>query len=248
MRPTGDFGRSADSLLHDEVMPYIGEKRAEGAGEPVSTFNMSDQETEMRDRVWRYLEAPHAGDWQFDMGAELKRTRIAPMSKFKGEVPRYYQWLTGESYASSRVRYNRITDDATADIDTLPTTFQSICAVREVDRQRQVAEGNIDGLEPAMQKESADRRAENDMVVGWFTLALNYRYDSYSFALDHLLVETPHEQAVGTDAALSDLAIYVEAANRGDFCSGMSGQDGNADGVITSRYSRPSEDEGPYRK
>ena len=61
--------------------------------------------------------------------------------------------------------------------------------------------------------------------------AVGNRYDSYSYALDHLLVETPHREAIGVNGALSDLAVWVEAAQRGDFCSGAGVRPGKGVGV-----------------
>ena len=54
-RPVGDFGRAERNVLNDEVLPAIGNTLSDG-----SRFNLADQEIEMRDRVWRYLVAPHA--------------------------------------------------------------------------------------------------------------------------------------------------------------------------------------------
>ncbi|HWA19992.1 MAG TPA: hypothetical protein VG757_13440 [Devosia sp.] len=247
-RPTGDFGRASDSVLHDEVMPRLGKMRAQGAGEPVSEFNLADVEIEMRDRVWRYLTAPHAKDWYFDIAVELQRTRLAPMGKFNFKVDLYYRWLTGEAYASSRTRYNRLTDDIEADIATMKATFAAICAVQGLDRQREVAAGGIDGLEPAMRQEALDRRAENRMVIGWFTRSVGYRYDAYSYALDHLLVETPHEEAIEADAGLSELAVWVDAAERDDFCRTEHRGTRTEEAGIKSRFLMTGPDEGPYRK
>ncbi len=86
------------------------------------------------------------------------------------------------------------------------------------------------------------------MVIGWFVRSVGYRYDSYSYALDHLLVETPHEEAVGVDASLSQLAIYVETAERGDFCGQIGGNGSGDDGAIKSRYLKTAPREGDYLK
>jgi len=67
-------------------------------------------------------------------------------------------------------------------------------------------------------------------------------------ALDHLLVETPHEEAIGANGVLSDLAIYVEAAERGDFCSGGVSLHGRGETAIRSRVLHSGPDEGGYRK
>lgn len=227
-RPMGDFGRPRESVLNDEVMPAIGNAKREFIDKkPVSTFNQTDQEREMHDRVWRYLTAAHAKDWSFDTSVEFQRTRIG-VTDHKFKTDRYYKLITSERYASSRVRYSTMADHIALDIDLMPSTFRSICAVIEVDRQRDVAAGELTGLEPAMRQEQRDRKAENDEKIGWFVRAIRYRYESYNYALEHLLVETPHEDAVRVDGLLSQLLGWVEQGERNDFCS-SNGQfaDGN---------------------
>jgi hypothetical protein len=204
----GDLGRADRDTFHDEVMPAIGNAISKG-----SAFNLADQEIEMRDRVWRYLVAPHAYDWFGDVAVEFQRTRIQPISNKPFKTRKYYDWLHGERFASSRVRYSRIEEDAITDLGMMPSAFASVCA-----------------------------------VIDWFARSVSYRYESYSYALDHLLVETPHEEAVSANARLADLAVWVEAALRGDFCSDLSLRGGRGDVVIQSRVLRSAPDEGPYRK
>ena len=86
----------------------------------------------------------------------------------------------------------------------------------------------------------AARRDENDIHINWFVRALTYRYQSYDYALDHLLVETPHEQSLAVDEALRRLSVYVERAQRGDFCSGQGGVIGGEHATIPSRYGQRS--------
>ncbi|HEY4165737.1 MAG TPA: hypothetical protein VGM96_03145 [Reyranella sp.] len=222
-RPVGDFGRSAPDPLHDTVMPIVGKARAFNQKEPVSAFNLTDEEQEMRDRVWRYLVSPHAYDWFGDTIAELQRTRIVPVSNKPLPTDRYYGWLHGERFASSHVRYSRASDDVTADIEMMPDVFRSICVVERIDRQRGIASNEIQGLEAKVSSNAAARYAENHMVIDWFVRAVRNRYDSYGYALDHLLVETPHEEAVKLNGLLSGLATYVSEAESGDFCAGMPG-------------------------
>ena len=238
-RPVGDFGRAAADPLHDEVMPLLGTGRAMLAKEPVSAFNLTDQEREMRDRIWRYLIAPHAYDWFGANIAELQRTRIMPISAKPMRNDLYYQWLHSERFASSRVRYSRLADDVTVDIQMLPSTFASICAVLEVDRQRGVAANAMPDLDETTKGNAAARQIENEAQIGWFVRAVGNRYDSYNFALDHLLVETPHEEAVGANGLISDLGVYVEAAERGDFCGDPLGRGhGGGEPAVRSRVLR----------
>jgi hypothetical protein len=235
-RPVGDFGRAQPSVLHDTVMPYAGRLIATNRKEPVSNLNQTDQEREMHDRTWRFLIAAHSRDWLFDGSVELQRTRIGPARDFTYTTERYYTWLRTTTYQSSTTRYNTVGRHILADLDTVPTTFASICAVLEVDRQRRVALAELSGIEQSVADNVAARRTENQWHIDWFVRALNYRYKSYSYALDHLLVETPHEQSMGVDENLRRLRPWVDRANSGDFCVDGTG-DGQGSGVtIPSRF------------
>jgi hypothetical protein len=235
-RPVGDFGRAQPSVLHDRAMPYVGSKVAANRGEPVSNFNQTDQEREMHDRTWRFLVAAHSRDWMFDTNAELQRTRIGPAKDHRYGPERYYAWLRSTHYQSSPTRYNSVGRHILADIDTLPTTFRAICAVEEVDRQRRIALAELPGIEASVAANAQARFVENRWHIDWFVRALNYRYQSYAYALDHLLVETPHEQSMAVDENLRRLGPWVDRANRGDFCSGLTGGGGGAVVTIPSRY------------
>lgn len=243
----GDFGRADRNVLNTEILPRIGAARAANAGEAVSSFNLADQEVEMRDRVWRYLVAPQAYDWFGDVAVELQRTRVIATSDKPLRVDLYYRWLHDQRFASSRVRYSRVREDAIADIGMMPSAFRSICAVIEIDRQRGLAFNEIAGLEDDVGINAAARQAENSAAIGWFVRAVGNRYDSYSYALDHLLVETPHEEAVALNATLAALAVYVDAADRGEFCLDH-GNDGGGVVAIRSRYVHSAPSEGEYRK
>jgi hypothetical protein len=243
-RPLGDFGRPRDSIVHDEAMRAAGKVRAHVFGEPVSAFDLTDQEEEMHDRVWRFLVAPHVTDWFMDTVVELQRTRLARAHDPGFRPDRYFKWLQRQRYESSRVRFRTIADHAKSDADTAPAAFRAICGVLEVDRQRAVASRELHGL--AYDK-VAERRAENDMFVAWFTRALRYRYEAYDYALDRLLVETPHEEAMKADAEITALAIYVYRAEDGDFCSSDHMGGSNEATAIPSRIMVRSP-EGEYLK
>ncbi len=235
-RPVGDFGRAAPSFTHDTAMPAVGGWLARQRKEPYSDFNQTDQEGEMHNRVWRFLIAAHAKDWFYDTAVEWQRTRILPEVDRNFSVDRYYNWLRTTQYESSRVRYSTVGRHIAADLDTVPGTFKSICEVVEVDRQRAIALANLSGLGPDEARNVANRKAENDIHIAWFVRALNYRYQSYSYALDHLLVETPHEQSLAVDEALRRMSGYVDRANRRDFCGDGGAGMRRSDVVIPSRY------------
>ena len=187
-RPVGDLGRARPGVLHDEVMPAVGQLRALVFGEDVSFLNLTDDEVEMHDRAWRFIVAPHSNDWFFDVLVEWQRTRLLPPLKTSHTYNRYYLFLRSERYRSSHVRYNRLARDINADIDTMPGVFDAICRVEEIDRRRGFAVTSVASTGSLQQQEVYYRQRENDAYIAWFKSAARYRYNSYSYALEQLLI------------------------------------------------------------
>ncbi|MCF4097922.1 hypothetical protein [Maritalea mediterranea] len=237
-RPVGDFGRAEDSVIHDEILPRVGAMSASSREEPVSRFILTDEEKLMRNRVWRFLIAPHASDWMFDAAVERQRTRLSPPTDLNFNTDRYYTQLRLDDYRSTNTRYVTIAEDADTDLKTIPGTFAAICDVMEVERRRNTA---MEGLYPnndAVRKEVRTREFENANVIAWFTRALDYRYKSYDVALNRLLVETPHQEAGLSNVALNRLAIFVDRAKRGEFCDPFTDQTYTAHQELPALQSR----------
>lgn len=239
-RPTGDLGRARPSVLHDEILPTLGRLRALIFDEYVSNLNLTDEEREMHDRAWRFLIAPHANDWFFNVLVEWQRTRLTGYRDTTGGYDRYYDLLRKENYRSSRIRYNRLQRDIEADIATIPGVFRAICAVKKIDWQRGEAVYSVSSADSTLKAEVHARQRENEAYIAWFVRSARYRYDSYAFALERLVVETPHEQARRIDDRLGLYAIYARQAERGDFCGlkGVAVPDDTYQKRIPSRMER----------
>ena len=221
-RPVGDFGRAEPDVVHDDLMPAAGALRAAYAGEPGSNFDQSDEEVEMANRIWRFETSGHTSDWLFDNVAEFRRTRLLPPPGPAFRDDRYYNWLHGTTYQSAPVRYATLADDVEADLATLPDTFAAICKVEAIDRQRRLAAANVP-TGPATRANLAARLAENAQIIGNFTQALRYRYDSYNYALDHLLVETPYPAARAVDPSAGRWLIAMSIRSAGSAPGARSG-------------------------
>lgn len=245
-RQLGDFGRVQAGVLNDEIIPGFEKIWKQLNRRPASDFNWTDQEAEMHARVWRFLVAPQSRDWAFEYAAEIRPAKAGEQRKRYED--RYYSWLRTERHASSRGRYATMSEHIGADLGTLEATFRSICAVGEIDRQRAVAAASIEGLEREVLRDEAEREAENQAHVEHFVRALAYRYEAYSYALDRLLVETPHEGAVIVDGRLSELAAWVDRAEAGDFCSAGWHPDDAGGEALPSRVLLDVRDEGTIRK
>lgn len=204
---TGDFGRSGvDSTASYATTQASADERSEH-------FILTDEEREMSSRILRFLAMSHTEPW-------LHRAMLARAGVVEAEVDRtaYYTWIKSEQFASSRGPYNRLLNDISLDLASLPQTFAAICKVQEIDRRRKLASNSLVYLEPATRAATDERLSENRARIAEFTKALDFRYDAYVYALEHLLIEAPHEQARNVDAELSKLATANNSAFAGNFC------------------------------
>jgi len=235
-------------VVNDDLLPLLDPNRKGTNGRPLGGMNVTDEEIEMRDRIWRFLAAPQVKDWAWPYSAELRPAKAGGGTP--KQIGKYYRWLSEQRYSSSHARYNLISEHAGWDIGTLPGVFKSICIVIDIDRQRGVAVADIDGLDPAMLAKVDRRDKDNGIFILRFISALNFRFSSYQYALDHLIVETPGKEAVEVDAVLDDLSVWVDRANAHDFCSGgvvFAGGRGD-DKALPSRVLLDAPSEGEYRK
>lgn len=239
--PTADFGRAASSVMHEEVYPLVGNLRALANKELVSDLNYADEELEMRNRVWRYIRAPHTKDWFHDFASEMQRTRITVPTDHYLRTETYYYYLRSDRYASSPVRYARLSADIGADSSLAPKVFGIICKVLTIDKQREIAAKNLKLNDFKWRKNRVARRNENLDFISWFARAMRFRLDAYDYALAHLLIETPHVEARMADRQYQILLPLVERAERGEFCVGERTKL-NKVGVtaLPSRYSKAS--------
>ncbi|WP_293724290.1 hypothetical protein [Stappia sp.] len=219
-RPTGDFGRAAPSVIHDKVMPAAGAELAANRGEPVSRFNLTDDERELRDRGWTLIRPPSSQDWIEGTRTELMRTRILPEAG-SADPGRYYAYLSSDRYRSSEARYDRVAADALADAALVEPFCEVAERVSAADTERLRALGRRDISSEEDLAGAQARVWENRRYIDWAGQALRYRLVSYREAIDKLEIETPsHNRVWDANVAWKRLAAEVVALEKG--C-----QDGN---------------------
>lgn len=204
---TGDLGRQRQAagglFAQDNARSGKGETR------PIQTA----EERNMKNRMARFTSAAYNPLW----GLVFSRKLRAPA----GKIPRigaYYLSLREENFASPQTRYTRIFTDAERDILTLPGIFAAICKVRQAERRRQMAAKGIQQIAPGTLALQKARKLGNDQLISGFVSAISFRLNSYNFALEQLLVETPYKEARDVDAKLSELAAFVARGEAGTFC------------------------------
>lgn len=215
-RPTGDFGRPTPSVIHDTLMPQVGSELAVARGEPMSRFNLTDDEREMRDRGWTLIRPPATEDWIEGTRTELIRTRILPETANKLDPDRYYSYLRSDKYRSSEVRYDKVAADALSDAELVPPFCEVATRVMAADEERLRALGRRD-ISTKEELAGAQARVwENRRYVDWASQALRYRLVSYRNAIDALEIETPsHNKVWDANVAWKKLAAEVVLLEKG---------------------------------
>ncbi len=187
----GDFGRPVKGYVNDVLLPEIGDRRARGRGEPVSDFMLTDDEKELRARSYRFVMPIHRDAFRARQETEWVRTRIWPDSRWRPDPTLYYRLMRKDDFKSNYGRWNNIIDEITADIPlVLPfyVVWQEVC---RADQQRVAALSRTIALTPAETADANARVWENRRVADWAVSGLNWRVESYAYAIQRTEIEIP---------------------------------------------------------
>lgn len=205
--PTGDFGRASQ-------MPKSVFDSFPNPADP-DNFELvqSDEEVKMQNLMQRFVSIIEGQSWIYNirLGARV----------LAGAVPNqtdYFLWLKSRPYASSSGRYGALSNDVQLDIMTLPAVFEAICQVQKTDARRITAAQNINDVSEQVLQAISLRNQKNRETVTVFVSRVQFRYDSYSYALENLLLESPNEMAREVDNRLNFLATHVQTAVSNQFC------------------------------
>jgi hypothetical protein len=208
---TGDFGRARPSEWNDNVLPKVGSWAAKRRGEPVSRFPLTDDERELRARGWALIMPAYSLS-SFDAKlVELRRARVIPADRATTKRETYAQRILSQPYTSSSTRYRRLIDDVNEDRGRLPGFFAVSARVHDADRIREASLSYIRSQPQDEREHALMRVTENQMVIWWVNDALTNRVESYRYALERLLVETPDSEAVFAERAIMALEADVRA-------------------------------------
>ena len=205
---TGDFGRPKPSLWNDVILPAKGSLAGHARGEPVSHYVFTDDEEELRDRAWRFIMPAHERSVFEKSVVELVRTRILPVVMVPHHRASYYHALMGEAFRSPASRYHRIAEDVSADAKLIGPFATVAKRVIAADRVRLRSLAFMHDLAEGDAYDAAARVAENRCLIAWVRRETVQRIQSYRFALEHLLIEAPQNEAVPAERVLRKLVVH----------------------------------------
>lgn len=200
----GDFGRPKASAWNS-LVETTGTLAAHERGEPASSFPLTDDERTLRDRAWRFL-MPAAGNEAFtDILANLTRTRVLPPNWRSDDVTAYHDALLADAFRSPVSRYHRLSEDIGADARLIAPFAATAARVKEADALRLRSLPFVKSLGDADVRDAAMRVAENRCLIAWVRLETGLRVGRYRYALEHLVIEVPSQQAVLVERTLGAL-------------------------------------------
>jgi hypothetical protein len=201
----GDFGRSRQSVLSDDMHRWIGGEATASVGLHASEFALTDRERLMRDQAYQLIEPPQSRPlWKSVFGDY--RPLPAPWRQNAAfDRTAYGKLLIDEPHRSPTSRYNVLTDDVRSDIVRLEPFYANAARVAELDAKRNASLRLVSTLSPREREDALARMDENALIVQWVDICLQRRVSSYRWALERLVIQTPDNIAGSADMLIGKL-------------------------------------------
>ncbi len=199
--PNYDFGEVRPSLVSDSIHDWIGPAAA--APRPASTFELTDDERQLRDLAFPLIEPPY--DRQKWDSVLREYGLIGNYRPGAYDRTTYATRLLSADYRSPASRYAQLIDDIRNDITRLPQFFETAARVVDIDTKRRKSLSYISALSPAERANALRRNRENNCIIAWVRDSLSQRAASYRFALERLVIMTPSPDAAQVELTLNHL-------------------------------------------
>ncbi len=205
----GDFGRTRQDVLNDDMHRWIGGEATSSIGLRASQFQLTDNERLLRDLAYPLIEPPHSrpawksvfGDYQplpspWRQNAPFDRTA-------------YGRMLIDEPHRSHSSRYAQLMEDVRDDITRFEPFFADAVRVLELDKKRNASLALVSELSPRERADAVARMQENTLIVQWVQQCLERRISSYRWALERLVIQAPDNVAADADRLIGELAAQT---------------------------------------
>src|ERR1700676_720134 len=155
----GDFGRTRQDFLNDDMHRWIGGEATGSVGLRASQFQLTDNERQLRDLAYPLIEPPHSRPaWRSVFGDYMPLSSPWRQSVVFDRTA-YGRQLIDEPHRSHSSRYAQLMEDVRDDITRFEPFFATAVHVIDLDKKRDASLAHISGLSP---RERADAVARID--------------------------------------------------------------------------------------
>ena len=205
----GDFGRTRQDFLNDDMHRWIGGEVTGSVGLRPSQFQLTDNERRLRDLAYPLIEPPHSRPAWKSVFGDYKPLPSPWRQVAVFDRTAYGRQLIDEPHRSHTSRYAQLMDDVRDDITRFDPFFANAIHVIDLDRKRNASLKLVSELSPREGADAVARMEENTLIVQWVQQCLEQRVSSYRWALERLVIQAPDNIAADADRLISELAAQT---------------------------------------
>jgi hypothetical protein len=205
----GDFGRTRQDFLSDDMHRWIGGEATSSIGLHASQFQLTDSERELRDLAYPLIEPPHSRSAWKSVFGDYKPLPSPWRQAPPFDRTAYGRLLIDEPHRSHASRYAQLIDDVRDDIRRFELFFTDAVRVIDLDKKRNASLAHVSALSPREGADTVARMQENALIVQWVEQSLEQRISSYRWALERLVLHAPDNMAADADRLIGELAAQT---------------------------------------
>jgi hypothetical protein len=205
----GDFGRTRDDFLSDDMHRWIGAEATGSVGQHASQFQLTDEERQLRDLAYPLIEPPHSRPLWKSVFGDYKPIAAPWRQTPAFDRTAYGRQLIDEPHRSHTSRYANLMDDVRDDLTRFEPFFANAVRVIELDKKRNASLPLVSELSPRERADATARMEENTLIVQWVEQCLERRVSSYRWALERLVIQAPDNMAADADRLITELAAQT---------------------------------------
>jgi hypothetical protein len=205
----GDFGRTRQDFLNDDMHRWIGDEATASVGLRPSQFQLTDNERQLRDYAYPLIEPPHSRPAWRSVFGDYSALPSPWRQTVAFDRTAYGRMLIDEPHRSHSSRYAQLIEDVRNDITRFEPFFASAIRVIDLDKKRNASMAHVSELSPRERADAVARMQENSLIVQWVQQCLEQRISSYRWALERLVIQAPDGMAADADRLIGELAAQT---------------------------------------
>ena len=205
----GDFGRTRQDFLSDDMHRWIGAEATGSVGLQASQFLLTDAERQLRDLAYPLIEPPHSRPAWKSVFGDYQVLPSPWRQKVVFDRTAYGRLLIDEPHRSHTSRYAQLIDDVRDDILRFESFYAKAIRVLDLDRKRNASVAHVSQLSLREHADAVARMEENTLIVQWVQQCLERRISSYRWALERLVIQGPDNMAADADRLIGELAAQT---------------------------------------